>query len=167
MNLRQKLERILYTNLDLHPSWCRRCRGTITPFYRPYKVLLWIPNSCERGWNLPSVYERRKPVLISPDTQTHKISGTGQRKPSNNASQTVTQCEVHSVLCNIMFCGKWTVFFSPYKGNEKATTATSAFFETLSMRKSIQCPQVYGNAWLHQEGTCLHTAWYSTNALNY
>jgi len=115
MNLRQKLERILYTNLDLHPSWCRRCRGTITPFYRPYKVLLWIPNSCERGWNLPSVYERRKPVLISPDTQTHKISGTGQRKPSNNASQTVTQCEVHSVLCNIMFCGKWTVFFPPTK----------------------------------------------------
>jgi len=26
-----------------------------------------------------------KLVLVSPDAHTHKISGTGQRKPSNNA----------------------------------------------------------------------------------
>jgi len=52
-----------------------------------------------------------------------------------------SQCVVPYNVLRKMNC-----IFSPYKGNEKATTVTSAFFETLFMQELTQCPQVYDNA---------------------
>jgi hypothetical protein len=72
------------------------------------------------------------------------------------------QCVVQYNVLRKMNC----VFLSPHKSIEKATTVTSAFFQTFFMRELTRCPQVYDNARLHQEGTSLHTARYSTNALN-
>ena len=108
-----------------------------------------------------------KLVLVSPDayvdTQNFRYwaKETLQQRIINRYTMRKSQCVVQY---NILRKINW-IFFS-YEGKEKATAVTSSFFKTFFMQELTQCPKLYYNAWRHQEGTCLHTAIYSANALN-